>query len=91
MASIYVTAPDIILLHTMAGPEGLFSEAQMKEIIVQHGKLGGQIHVVDGSGSSTLTSQSVGFLLPDSLPRSFTDLRRMEAFTAKTMEAVKLL
>ena len=45
MASIYVIAPDIILFQTMAGPKGPFTEAQMKEIVLQHGKLGGPTRV----------------------------------------------
>ena len=38
--SICVTAPDLISFQIMAGPESLFTEAQLKEIILQYGKLG---------------------------------------------------
>ena len=43
--SVCPPARDNILLQIMAGPESPFTEAQLKEIILQHGKLGGPTRV----------------------------------------------
>ena len=43
--SVCPPARDNILSQIMAGPESPFTEAQLKEIILQHGKLGGPTRV----------------------------------------------
>ena len=45
MPSVCPPARDNILFQIMAGPESPFTEAQLKEIILQHGKLGGPTRV----------------------------------------------